>query len=98
MRYFTTVRKRWMGTRVEWTARLIYKDQITGKWKERSKSVGCLNDEDTAGPSAFSNQIKVAARVLNHQSLRVGSIILEVKLPVIEEAEVNPKTGGFADF
>ena len=59
---------------------------------------GCLNDEDTAGPRASSNQIKVAARVLNHQSLRVGSIIIEIKLPVIEEAEVNPNTISFGDF
>ncbi|HLA11703.1 MAG TPA: hypothetical protein VJ023_14040 [Pyrinomonadaceae bacterium] len=38
MKYFTTVRKRRRGVRVEWTARLIYKDQNTGKRKERSKS------------------------------------------------------------
>lgn len=40
MKYFTTIRKRRRGARVEWTARLIYKDQITGKRKERSKSAG----------------------------------------------------------
>ena len=40
MKYFTTVRKRRRGARVEWTARLIYKDQLTGQRKERSKSAG----------------------------------------------------------
>ena len=38
MDYFTTVRKRRRGARLEWMARLIYKDQTTGKRKERSKS------------------------------------------------------------
>ncbi len=38
MKCFTTVRKRRRGGRVEWTARLFYKDQITGKRKELSKS------------------------------------------------------------
>ena len=38
MKYFTTVRKRRRGARLEWTARLIYKDRTTGKRKERSKS------------------------------------------------------------
>ena len=38
MKFFTTVRKRLRGTRIEWTARLVYEDQITGKRKELSKS------------------------------------------------------------
>jgi hypothetical protein len=38
MKFFTAVRKRRRGARLEWTARLIYKDQITGKRKELSKS------------------------------------------------------------
>jgi len=38
MKSFTTVRKRRRGARIEWTARLIYKDQISGKRKELSKS------------------------------------------------------------
>ena len=38
MKFFTTVRKRLRGTRIEWSARLVYEDQITGKRKELSKS------------------------------------------------------------
>ena len=38
MKYVTHIRKRRRGARLEWTARLIYKDQTTGKPKERSKS------------------------------------------------------------
>jgi hypothetical protein len=38
MKFFTTVRKRLRSTRIEWTARLVYEDQITGKRKELSKS------------------------------------------------------------
>lgn len=63
MKYFTTVRKRRRGARVEWTARLIYKDQITGKRKELSKSApsrweamlieGELRDEFKAGGEAM---------------------------------------------
>ena len=63
MKYFTTVRKRRRGARVEWTARLFYKDQITGKRKELSKSApsrweamlkeGELRDEFKAGGEAM---------------------------------------------
>lgn len=45
MKYFTTVRKRRRGARVEWTARLIYKDQVTGKRKERSKSAASITQQ-----------------------------------------------------
>lgn len=38
MQYFTTVRKRRRGGRREWMARLIYKDEVTGLRKEKSKS------------------------------------------------------------
>ncbi len=38
MKFFTTIRKRRRSTRLEWTARLIYTDPITGKRKELSKS------------------------------------------------------------
>ena len=38
MKFFTTVRKRLRGTRIEWSVRLVYEDQITGKRKELSKS------------------------------------------------------------
>jgi integrase len=38
MQYFTTVRKRRRAGRQEWTARLIYKDEVTGLRKEKSRS------------------------------------------------------------
>ena len=63
MKFFTTVRKRLRGTRIEWTGRLVYEDQITGKRKELSKSApskweatlleGELRNEFMAGGQAM---------------------------------------------
>jgi hypothetical protein len=44
-----------------------------------------------------SNQVKVAPRVLNHQRLRIGLIVFEVKTLLIEEAEIDSVTSGFGD-
>jgi hypothetical protein len=76
MKYFTTVRKRRRGARVEWTARLIYKDQITGKRKERSKSArsrfeailleGELRDEFMARGQVMRSRDMTFAQLARH--------------------------------
>lgn len=63
MKCFTAVRKRRRGARVEWTVRLLYKDEITGKRRELSKSApsrweatlleGELRDEFMVGGQAM---------------------------------------------
>jgi hypothetical protein len=63
MKFFTTVRKRLRGTRIEWSVRLVYDDPITGKRKELSKSApskweatlleGELRNEFMAGGQAM---------------------------------------------
>ena len=63
MKCYTAVRKRRRGARVEWTVRLLYTDEITGKRRELSKSApsrweatlleGELRDEFEAGGEAM---------------------------------------------
>lgn len=98
MKYFTTIRKRRRGARVEWTARLIYKDQITGKRKELSKSApsrwearlieGELRDEFMVGGEAMvkSRDMTFAQLATHFQDTEYCKALYDVEGRKLREA------------
>jgi hypothetical protein len=47
MNYIATIRKRRRGKSLEWTARLLYTDQATGRQKEKSRNASSKQDART---------------------------------------------------